>query len=180
MPPTPEQTELGYHRMWDRVQIAAAKADAARKIARAIIANRARYQAVEQVTGCRCSMTAPLPRAKPNMVFPPPPPNGDSPKPRPHPFPAGRPGRGQPPFQWDASAIDALTMAPHELQKVKAWSVERILYETEKYNGWGYLKRGNSPYLLSWTSEYHGGKYVRDGVYDPSHWDEQAGCVGLI
>src|SRR5262249_38219532 len=91
-----------------------------------------------------------------------------------------RPRRGNPPFQWDASAIDALTMAPHELQKVKAWSVERILYEIEKYNGWGYLKRGNSPYLWSWTSEYHGGKYVRDGVYDPSHWDEQAGCVALL
>src|SRR5262249_39278362 len=94
--------------------------------------------------------------------------------------PAGRPKRGNPPFPWDASAIDALTMAPHELQKVKAWSVERILYETEKYNGWGYLKRGNSPYLWSWTSEYRGGKYVRDGVYDPNHWDEQAGCVALL
>jgi hypothetical protein len=71
-------------------------------------------------------------------------------------------------------------MAPHALDKVKAWSVERILYESEKYNGWGYLKRGNSPYLWSWTSEYRGGKYVADGVYDPRHWDEQPGCVALL
>src|SRR5262249_8720937 len=106
--------------------------------------------------------------------------NGDSLKARTYDVPAGRPRRGNPPFAWDASAIDALIMAPHELQKVKAWSVERILYESEKYNGWGYLKRGNSPYLWSWTSEYHGGKYVRDGVYDPNHWDEQAGCVALL
>jgi hypothetical protein len=42
MPPTPEQTELGYHRMWDRAQIAAAKLDGARKIARTIIANRSK------------------------------------------------------------------------------------------------------------------------------------------
>src|SRR5262249_14294857 len=105
--------------------------------------------------------------------------NGDSLRARTYHVPAGRPKRGNPPFPWGASAIDALTMTPHELQKVKHWSVERILYETEKYNGWGYLKRGNSPYLWSWTSEYHGGKYVRDGVYDPNHWDEPAGCRPL-
>ena len=51
MPPTPEQTELGYHRMWDRAQIAAGKLDDTRKIARTIIANRARYAAVEAATG---------------------------------------------------------------------------------------------------------------------------------
>src|SRR5262249_42036871 len=180
MPPTPEQTELGYHRMWDRAQIAAAKLEGARKIARAIIANRARYAAVEQATGVPGFMIGPIHARESDMVFSTHPHTADSLKARTHHVPAGRPTRGNPPFQWDASAIDALTMAPHELQKVKAWSVERILYETEKYNGWGYLKRGNSPYLWSWTSEYHGGKYVRDGVYDPSHWDEQAGCVALL
>src|SRR5262249_43453316 len=159
MPPTPEQTELGYHRMWDRAQIAPAKRDGARKIARAIIANRARYAAVEQATGVLWFIIAPIPPRESDRDFAPTPHNGDSPKPPPHHVPAGRPKRGNPPFPWDASAIDALTMAPHELQKVKAWSVERILYETEKYNGWGYLKRGNSPYLWSWTSEYHGRKY---------------------
>jgi lysozyme family protein len=51
MAPTPEQTELGYHRMWDRAQIAAGKLEGARKIARAIIAKRARYAAVEGATG---------------------------------------------------------------------------------------------------------------------------------
>ena len=53
MAPTPEQTELGYHRMWDRAQIAAGKLEGARKIARAIIANRARYAAVEAATYVR-------------------------------------------------------------------------------------------------------------------------------
>jgi len=180
MAPTPEQTELGYHRMWDRAQIAAAKLEGARRIARAIIANRARYEAVEQATGVPWFMIGPIHARESDMDFSTHLHNGDSLKARTHHVPAGRPKRGNPPFAWDASAIDALTMPPHELQKVKAWSVERILYETEKYNGWGYLKKGNSPYLWSWTSEYHGGKYVRDGVYDPSHWDEQAGCVALL
>ena len=180
MAPTPEQTELGYHRMWDRAQIAAGKLEGARKIARKIIANRARYAVVEAATGVPWFMIGPIHARESDMDFSTHLHNGDSLKARTHHVPAGRPKRGNPPFPWDASAIDALTMAPHELQKVKAWSVERILYETEKYNGWGYLKRGNSPYLWSWTSEYHGGKYVRDGVYDPSHWDEQAGCVALL
>jgi len=180
MAPTPEQTELGYHRMWDRAQIAAGKLEGARKIARKIIANRARFAVVEAATGVPWFMIGPIHARESDMDFSTHLHNGDSLKARTHHVPAGRPTRGNPPFPWDASAIDALTMAPHELQKVKAWSVERILYESEKYNGWGYLKRGNSPYLWSWTSEYHGGKYVRDGVYDPNHWDEQAGCVALI
>src|SRR5260221_8320251 len=157
MAPTPEQTELGYHRMWDRAQIAAAKLDGARKTARAIIANRASYAAVEEATGVPWFMIGPIHARESDMDFKTHLHNGDSLKARTHHVPASRPKRGNPPFQWDESAIDALTMAPHELQKVKAWSVERILYETEKYNGWGYLKRGNSPYLWSWTSEYHGG-----------------------
>jgi lysozyme family protein len=60
MPPTPEQTELGYHRMWDRAQIAAAKLEGARKIARAIIKNRARHEAVEEATGVPWFMIGPI------------------------------------------------------------------------------------------------------------------------
>src|SRR5262249_991812 len=142
MAPTPEQTELGYHRMWDRAQIAAGKLEGARKIARAIIANRGRYAAVEAATGGPWFMIGPIQGREADLDFATHLHTGDSPKAPPRHVPAGRPARGNPPFQWDASAIDALTMAPHELQKVKAWSVERILYETEKYNGWGYLKRG--------------------------------------
>src|SRR5262249_22500912 len=37
-----------------------------------------------------------------------------------------------------------------------------------------------SRYVCSGTSGCHGGRYARAGVYDPSHWDEQAGCVALL
>jgi lysozyme family protein len=180
MPPTPEQTELGYHRMWDRAQIKPDKIAPARKITRAIITNRAAYAAVERSTGVPWFMIGALHCRESDMNFATHLHNGDSLKRRTYHVPAGRPKQGSPPFQWYESAIDALTMAPHALDKVKAWPVERILYESEKYNGWGYLTRGNSPYLWSWTSEYHGGKYVADGVYDPRHWDEQPGCVALL
>src|SRR5262249_25449827 len=145
MPPTPEQTELGYHRMWDRAQIAPAKLDGARKSARRLIANGASYEAVEQATGVPWFMIAPIHARESDMDFSTHLHNGDSLRARTYHVPAGRPKRGNPPFKWDASAIDALTMAPHELQKVKAWSVERILCETETSNVSDGPTRGTTP-----------------------------------
>jgi lysozyme family protein len=46
--------------------------------------------------------------------------NGDPLTGRTYHVPAGRPAKGSPPFTWEASAIDALTMAPHSLDQVKA------------------------------------------------------------
>jgi len=51
----------------------------------------------------------------------------------------------------------------------------------ERYNGIGYAARGlASPYLWSGTDQYIRGKYVADGVFDPSVVDKQLGCAGLI
>ncbi len=51
----------------------------------------------------------------------------------------------------------------------------------EKYNGLGYAARGiPSPYVWSGTDQYRSGKYVRDGVFDPSVVDRQLGCAGLL
>lgn len=55
---------------------------------------------------------------------------------------------GVPPFQWEESAIDALTL--EGLAAVKLWTIERIAYQLEAYNGWGYRSRNtsvNTPYL---------------------------------
>lgn len=94
--------------------------------------------------------------------------------------PKGRPLVGEPPFTWLESALDALRMKG--LHKIKDWSIERILYEAERYNGFGYRmnKRPLSPYLWRGTNHYTRGKYVRDHVYDPKHIDQQLGVVALI
>src|SRR4029453_14603553 len=58
--------------------------------------------------------------------------------------PSGRPP-GTPPFQWVDSAIDALTM--DHTNAATEWPVERIAFELERYNGFGYRMapgRGNS------------------------------------
>lgn len=89
-------------------------------------------------------------------------------------------GRG--PFgSWEAAAIDALVnCAPHAARN-KDWSIGGTLTMLEQYNGLGYASKGRpSPYIWSGTDQYVSGKYVRDGVYDPSAVDSQLGCAGLL
>lgn len=87
-------------------------------------------------------------------------------------------GRG--PFKtWEEAAIDALKL--HGLHKISDWPLERVLYECERFNGWGYYAKGVvSPYVWAGTTLYRSGKYVRDGVYDPSHIDTQLGCAIVL
>jgi lysozyme family protein len=89
-------------------------------------------------------------------------------------------GRG--PFKsWEDAAVDALEhCAPHAARN-QDWSPGGALTSLEEYNGLGYAVRGlPSPYIWSGTDQYVGGKYVRDGVFDPSVVDRQLGCAGLI
>lgn len=105
--------------------------------------------------------------------------NGDSLKARTVQVPAGRPKVGNPPFEWEYSAIDALEY--DNLSTWKDWSVEGMLYKLEAYNGWGYrTKRINSPYLWSGSQYYTKGKYAADGVYEPNLVSKQIGAALLL
>jgi hypothetical protein len=105
--------------------------------------------------------------------------NGDPLTGRTYHVPAGRPPTGSPPFTWEESAIDALTM--HGLNAVRDWPIERVAYECEKYNGWGYRHHGvPSAYLWSFSNIYGGGKYVADGVWLASAQDQQCGVMPMI
>lgn len=89
-------------------------------------------------------------------------------------------GRG--PFDsWEAAAIDALVGCPPFLARRRDWSIAETLTALETYNGTGYAARGvPSPYLWSGTDQYRSGKYIRDGVYDPSKVDQQLGCAAIL
>ncbi len=89
-------------------------------------------------------------------------------------------GRG--PFtSWEAAAVDALVNCAPFAARNKDWSPGGLLTMLEEYNGLGYASRGvPSPYVWAGTDQYHSGKYVRDGVYDPNVVDRQAGCAGLL
>ena len=97
--------------------------------------------------------------------------------------PKGRPAFGEPPFSWEQSALDALTMPPHSLHRVSAWTIERIAYELEKYNGFGYRRFHpgvKSPYLWSYSNHYTAGKYVADGQWSSAAESTQCGAMVLI
>lgn len=87
-------------------------------------------------------------------------------------------GRG--PFaSWGEAAVDAL--AYKGLDRIADWSLERCLYEFERYNGFGYVSRKvNSPYVWAGTSLQQRGKFVADGDYDAGHWDGQLGCAAIL
>jgi lysozyme family protein len=93
--------------------------------------------------------------------------------------PAGHPKAGTPPFSWEASATDALTMK--KLDGRTDWSLPRQLHRLEAYNGFGYRSRGiPTPYLWSFSNHYEKGKFVRDGVYDAEAVSRQCGAATLL
>lgn len=88
--------------------------------------------------------------------------------------------KGRGPFNsWYEAAIDALKLKG--LQRIKSWSVSRMLYEAERFNGWGYTWRGvNSPYVWGGTNHQQPGKYIRDGVWSKTAWDRQLGIAPVL
>jgi lysozyme family protein len=107
--------------------------------------------------------------------------NGDSLKERTHNVPKDRPAKGNPPFSWEESAIDALQL--RKIDRVDDWSLDRLLYELEGYNGWGYRKfhqHVKSPYLWSFSNHYTKGKYVSDGTWSDTAVSRQCGAAVLI
>lgn len=89
-------------------------------------------------------------------------------------------GRG--PFQsFEDAAVDALVKCSPYAAKLKDWSIAGILTNLERFNGLGYAAMGKpSAYVWSGTDQYVKGKFVADGVYDPSKVDAQLGVAGLI
>lgn len=95
--------------------------------------------------------------------------------------PKGRPLKGKAPFSWHESACDALQMK--NLHKIKDWPIERICWELERYNGWGYRRYHSdtlSPYLWSYTTHYVRGKYVADGKWSPVAVSAQSGAIAVL
>lgn len=88
--------------------------------------------------------------------------------------------KGRGPFtSWEDAAIDALKL--EDLDKVTDWSVESQLFHFEAYNGWGYRSRGMiSPYVWSYTDQYHSGKFVADHIVDRTVYDRQIGCAPML
>ena len=95
--------------------------------------------------------------------------------------PSGRPKTGNPPFTWEESASDALSMK--RLGPQTDWSLAGTFYQLERYNGWGYRlyhPHVLSPYLWSFSNHYKSGKYVADGTWSDTAASRQCGAAVLL
>ncbi|MDN3520185.1 hypothetical protein [Halomonas ramblicola] len=105
---------------------------------------RARYEAVTDRQGVPWAFVAVVHQMESSGDFSRHLYNGDPLTARTVQVPKGRPKRGSPPFTWEESAADA--MALKRLSGSTDWSVAGMLYQLERYNGWGY--RLHHPHVL--------------------------------
>jgi lysozyme family protein len=149
------------------------------RTARALAANRARYQKVGDALGVPWYVVAVIHSLESGGDFTRHLHNGDPLAARTVHVPAGRPAKGNPPFTWEQSATDAL----RGLARWKDWSIPGVLYQLEAYNGWGYRNRRPpvpSPYLWSFSNHYTRGKYVADRRFSPTAVSQQCGAAVLL
>ena len=93
--------------------------------------------------------------------------------------PADRPVTGSPPFTWEDSAQDALAF--ENFDRETDFTLPRILYLFERFNGLGYRQFGLPlPYLWSFSNNYAKGKYGQDGKFDPDLVSKQVGAAVLL
>lgn len=88
--------------------------------------------------------------------------------------PAGRPKEGDPPFEGEESAVDALKL--RRLGPDTDWSLPGMLYRIEGFYGWGYrLYRAHvlSPYPWGFSNHYHM-RHVRRGRHVVGHGEVDA------
>jgi lysozyme family protein len=170
-----------YSRLWVQARITEKFDAAATNTANKILASKARYQAIEMQTGVPWYVVGVIHAMESGCRFSTHLHNGDPLTAKTRRVPKARPLKGTAPFTWEESACDALLMK--DLQHITDWTVERVCYELERYNGFGYRKyhpETLSPYLWSGTQHYARGKYVSDGKWDASAVSGQTGAIALI
>lgn len=164
-----------YTEMYGNMVIKPSQLPAIDSIARRILANKARYQAIEKQTGVPWQWIGVAHYRESNLDFTKNLHNGE---------PLNRVTRlvpaGRGPFtSFEHSAVDALGIKGW-LNRTN-WSLGTQIERLEMYNGLGYRnKAGGNPYLWGGTNHYVRGKYVRDGVYSATFVDPQVGCVPIL
>jgi lysozyme family protein len=166
------------------MEIRASKAPDIDATAKKILAKKARYQAVAETTRVPWFMIGAIHAMECGLAFDRHLHCGDPLTARTYHVPAGRPKA--PPangerYTWAESAADALTLKG--LEKIGEWPIERICYELERFNGFGYRSYHPSvlsPYLWSGTNHYSRGKYVADGKWSSTAVSGQSGAMAII
>lgn len=146
-----------------------------------LLANKPRYQSVGAARGIPWYFIAVVHNLEASLNFKRHLHNGDPLSARTVQVPAGYPKKGNPPFTWEESAVDALAL--RGLGPKTDWSLAGTLYQLEGYNGWGYRlyhQHVRSSYLWSFSSHYKSGKYVADGKWSDTAVSQQCGGAVVL
>lgn len=181
--PTFDALKAEYRRLWDTMTFDPGQRSVVDGAAKRILGFKARYQTVAAKTGVPWWWIGIVHNMEAGLSFAKHLHNGDSLQARTWQVPKGRPLTGNPPFTWEESAEDALRMKG--LQNIREWSIERVAYEFERYNGFGYRQyhpTDLTPYLWSKTNHNDGtGKYVADGKWSATAFSEaQCGAMATL
>jgi len=170
-----------YNKLFNNCAIRPDRASEVESIVRKIEANRSTYEKVDTSLGVPWYVVAVIHNMESSLNFTKHLHNGDPLTARTVQVPAGRPNTGNPPFTWEQSAADALTLKG--LGADTDWSMAGTLYRLEQYNGWGYRLHHPevlSPYLWSYSNQYTSGKYVADGVWSNTAVSKQCGAAAIL
>jgi lysozyme family protein len=143
------------------------------QVARKLLTFKARYEAVQQTTGVPVAWLATVfereASSRFSLYFG----NGDPLDRVTTHVPKGR-GPFSGPNAWVEGAMDAL-----HLDKIPTFSTwVQFCGEGELWNGYGPRNHGmHTGYLWGGMTAYTGGKYISDGVWSPTYYDEQLGIV---
>lgn len=172
--------KIGYTRLLRKMKVKASWIPVFKRVSNRIKRNKERYETVSRMCGGKIpwEFIGVIHNLECSLSFNKHLHNGDSLKRKTRRVPAGRP-RSRGPWTWEQSAVDALKMK--NFHKINHWSMERMCYELERYNGFGYRNKGiNTPYLWSGTTVYTKGKYIRDHVFSRSAVSKQTGTIPLL
>lgn len=182
--PKPTFSDLAteYTTLWNSASINPTHVDRVKAIAATLQGSQDRYDAVSAKTGVPWFVVGLIHSLEASFDFATHLHNGDPLGARTTHEPSGRPLK--PPFNdWVHSAVDALSMKGLQKIGAGAWTIERIAFELERFNGFGYRINNLSvlsPYLWSFTNHYTRGKYVADHVFDPNFVSKQAGAMAIL
>lgn len=89
-----------------------------------------------------------------------------------------------PPYSWREAAIKALEHHADgwilNMERYEWRDVANALWFVHAYNGFGYPKAVNTPYLWNGTQHYSFGQFGSDGKYDPHRVDQNLGAAPLL
>jgi lysozyme family protein len=125
-----------YERLWATMAVRPERADIVDRIARELLRHKAQYLTVEAKTRVPWFVIAALHNRESDADFTTYLGNGEPLNRVTHLVPKGRGPFGS----WEVGAIDALAI--DGLDQVREWTPARACFEVEKFNGFGYRRRG--------------------------------------